>query len=209
MSINVVVDLSHHNIITDFDKVSGDGIIGIIHKATEGVSFKDKKYSNRKAKWLEMGNLWGSYHFATRGSGVEQADFFLSVVRPSENELLVLDYERSRGSGLMTISEAEKFVKRIKDETGRWPGLYSGNDIKEQLRNNTDTILKNCWLWIAQYGSKPTRIPPAWETWTMWQYTDGSVGPKPHSVSGIGSCDRDKFNGDLAGLKKLWNVPVV
>lgn len=107
-----------------------------------------------------MGKFLGSYHFASKGSGVKQADFFLSVVQPGENELLVLDYERTMNGGLMTIAEAEKFVKRIKDETGRWPGLYSGNDIKEQLGNNTKTILKNCWLWIAQYGPSQHAFRP-------------------------------------------------
>jgi lysozyme len=38
----------------------------------------------------------------------------------------------------------------------------------------------------------------------MWQYTDGAVGPEPHVVAGIGYCDRDKFNGDLTQLHKLW-----
>jgi lysozyme len=38
----------------------------------------------------------------------------------------------------------------------------------------------------------------------MWQYTDGALGPKPHTVKGIGRCDRDKFNGSEAQLRKLW-----
>jgi len=36
----------------------------------------------------------------------------------------------------------------------------------------------------------------------MWQYTDGALGPKPHTVR----CDRDKFNGSEAQLRKLWGV---
>jgi hypothetical protein len=38
----------------------------------------------------------------------------------------------------------------------------------------------------------------------MWQYTNGEVGPEPHSVTGIGNCDRDMFNGQMDGLTKLW-----
>ena len=48
------------------------------------------------------------------------------------------------------------------------------------------------------------QVPPAWTTWTMWQYTDGAIGPEPHSVEGIGHCDRNKFNGDLDALRNLW-----
>ena len=42
--------------------------------------------------------------------------------------------------------------------------------------------------------------------WTFWQYTDGVHGPAPHRVDGVGRCDRNKFNGSLAQLKKLWGV---
>ncbi len=40
----------------------------------------------------------------------------------------------------------------------------------------------------------------------MWQYTDGNVGPQPHSIAGIGNCDRDQFNGTVEELKQLWGV---
>jgi GH25 family lysozyme M1 (1,4-beta-N-acetylmuramidase) len=66
----------------------------------------------------------------------------------------------------------------------------------------TDASL-SCWLWLAQYG--PTAVvPPNWSTWTLWQYTDGNVGPEPRSVPGVGGCDRDQFNGDENALRDLW-----
>jgi lysozyme len=103
----------------------------------------------------------------------------------------------------MTLEEARAFVVHVNDATGRFPGLYSGHYIKQLLGTTTDPILANCWLWLSQYG--PTAVVPlAWPLWTMWQYTDGAMGPEPHTVEGIGRCDRDKFNGSLAGLKRLW-----
>src|SRR5262244_3478624 len=68
---------------------------------------------------------------------------------------------------------------------------------------STDPILAACWFWLAQYGPTPV-VPRNWKTWTIWQYTDGALGPKPHTVKGIGRCDRDKFNGSEAQLRKLW-----
>jgi lysozyme len=38
----------------------------------------------------------------------------------------------------------------------------------------------------------------------MWQYTDGGVGPEPHSVNGIGSCDREYYKGTDTQLKSWW-----
>jgi lysozyme len=103
----------------------------------------------------------------------------------------------------MTLEEARAFVTHIHEVTGRWPGLYAGYYLKEQLGTRTDPVLANCWFWLAQYG--PTAVvPPNWKTWTLWQYTDGGYGPPPHEVEGIGRCDRDTFNGSAADLQQLF-----
>jgi lysozyme len=201
--INAVVDLSHHNRVADFNAAKADGIVGVIHKATQGFRYTDPKYESRRSKALDAGLLWGAYHFAVGGDGAAQADYFLKFVEPKENDLVVLDLENNPSGSSMTIDEAEEFVEYIHSSLRRWPGLYSGHYIKEKLGNNTDTILSNCWLWIAQYGER-ARVPSAWSTWTMWQYTDGAIGPEPHVVDGIGHCDRDMFNGNLDALKNLW-----
>ena len=105
----------------------------------------------------------------------------------------------------MSLDEARAFVKEVNAKTGNFPGLYSGSLIKQTLGSNKDPLLAQCFFWLAQYG--PNAVVPAnWPTWTLWQYTDGKSGPTPHSVDGIGNCDRDKFNGDLDGLKRLWGV---
>lgn len=106
----------------------------------------------------------------------------------------------------MTLEEPRSFVTQINETLGRFPGFYSGHDIKETLGTNTDPVLANCWFWLAQYG--PTPIVPINKTiWTMWQYTDGALGSPPYEVPGIGRCDRDQFNGDMDALNKLWGVP--
>jgi lysozyme len=206
MPINVVVDISHHNGKVDFRRVAKAGIVGIIHKATQGLKFVDPLYYGNREKALAAGLLWGAYHFGTAADSIKQADHFLCTVQPEPETLLVLDYEPN-GKSTMTLAQARQFVIRVNTVTGRYPGLYSGSLIKEKLaKKRIDPILSQCFLWIAQYGPAPTKIPPTWSTWTLWQYTDGWLGPEPHSVDGIGPCDRDKFNGGLAGLRRLWGV---
>ncbi|HKV39210.1 MAG TPA: glycoside hydrolase family 25 protein [Blastocatellia bacterium] len=201
--LNVVVDISHHNGEVDLDKAKTAGILGVIHKATQSTTYTDPNYAANRDKAAAAGLLWGAYHFGTGGDGVEQADYFLSVVGPGPNDLLVLDLEDNPQGSSMALDGAHDFVTRVYDTTGTWPGLYSGSYIKQLLGTNKDSVLANCWFWLAQYG--PSAIVPAnWPTWTMWQYTDGAVGPQPHTVDGIGSCDRDKFNGDEPGLRRLW-----
>jgi len=99
-------------------------------------------------------------------------------------------------------------VSRINEVKGRFPGLYSGNLIKEKLGGKpADPVPLQCFLWIAPYGPAATNIPATWPTWTFWQYTDGNVGPQPHSVDGIGKCDSPtSSNGKHRELEKLWEL---
>jgi len=206
MSINVVVDISHHNGNVDLGKAQAAGIVGVIHKATQGTSMVDNMYDQNRQKAVAAGLLWGAYHFGTQADGAAQADFFLSKANADDQTLLVLDFEPN-GNATMTLNQARAFILRIKEVTGRFPGLYSGSLIKEQLGNQLPhPLFAQCFLWLAQYGPAPTHIPATWPAWTMWQYTDGNVGPQPHTVDGIGNCDRDQFNGTLEQLQQLWGV---
>ena len=206
MSINVVVDISHHNGNVDLGKAQAAGMVGVIHKATQGTSMTDNMYGQNRQKAVAAGLLWGAYHFGTNADGAAQADFFLSNANADAQTMLVLDYEPN-GNSTMTLDQARAFVSRVKDVTGTFPGFYSGSLIKQQLGGKpADPVLSQCFLWLAQYGPAPKNIPATWPAWTMWQYTDGNVGPQPHSVDGIGNCDRDQFNGTIEQLQQLWGV---
>jgi lysozyme len=146
-----------------------------------------------------------AYHFGTgRRAGGDQADFFLSTVGSSPQTLLALDFEENPSGPSMSLVQAREFVTRLHARTGRWPGIYAGHYLREHLGDAAEPVLTNCWLWFAEYAPTPNRMPPQWPSWTLWQYTDGRSGPGPRSVAGIGPCDRDRFNGDLAGLRTLW-----
>ena len=200
---NVIIDLSHHNGQVDLQAAAAAGIMGVIHKATQGTSFTDPMFAANRQKAAAAGLLFGAYHFGVGADGVEQADFFLNAVQPAPGDLLVLDFEANAQGPSMDLEEARAFVTHIQASTNRWPGLYAGHYLKDLLGTGTDPVLTNCWLWLSQYG--PTAVvPPAWKAWTMWQYTDGAMGPQPHTVDGVGACDRDTFNGALDELKAFW-----
>lgn len=196
--LNVVIDLSHFNTVTSFADVKQSGIVGVIHKATQGTGWTDPTYDSRKQQALAAGLRWGAYHFGTNDDGVAQAQYFLSKVNPGPQDLLALDFEENPSSQ-MTIAQAEQFVTEINKQTGRYPGFYSDALVGNLLGGSTNSVLANCWFWRAQYsGSAPT-VPPTWSNWTMWQYTSSGA------VNGIsGQVDRDTFNGDLNGLSQLW-----
>jgi len=200
----LVVDLSHHNDVTDFSAVKAAGIAGIIHKATEGVGFTDKLYADRRGRALGVGLLWGAYHFLRPGSTAAQVDFFLKVAAPDTATLLALDHEDER----VALIDAKEFLLRVEDAVGRKPVLYSGFLIKQQLGNSIDGYLAAHRLWLAQYGPRPV-TPRNWPSAWLWQFTGDGVGPKPHSIPGIvgSGIDINSYEGDAVKLAAEWSGP--
>lgn len=207
--LNAVCDISHHNTNVDLEKAKRNGMLAVFHKATQSYGrhlFKDSKYEERRNAAKAAGIFWGAYHFGAGGDGKIQANAFLDYVKPSNDTLLVLDFERNSTSGetTMSIEEAKNFVIEIKARTGKYPGIYGGALLRENLSIASDEILSQCWLWVAQYGTKP-HLPNGWNNYTFWQYTDGEVGPGATPVIGIGKCDREIFNGSREELENFWN----
>src|SRR5262245_18378767 len=59
----MVLDLSHHNTVDDWNQMVSAGIIGMIHKASEGDYMSDDKYPGRRDGCAESGLCWGAFHF--------------------------------------------------------------------------------------------------------------------------------------------------
>jgi lysozyme len=200
---NIVVDLSHHNGVVDLSQAASRGVAGIMHKATQGTSYTDPMYQANLSSARQNGLLWGAYHFGTGEDGVAQADFFLNFVQPTPQTLIALDLEANPQGASMTIEDARAFLVHVQSITGIWPGLYGGYYLKQLIGSTTDPTLRNCWFWLSQYG--PTAVvPPNWPSWTLWQYTDGAIGPNPNALPGIGHCDQNSYNGSAEQLKAKW-----
>ena len=103
----------------------------------------------------------------------------------------------------MTLNQARQFVSLVEQGIGRYPVLYGGGWLKEQLNGKADDLLAKCPLWISQYAAKPV-LPPGWKKYVLWQYTDGKSGPEPHVVKGIGPCDRNQYDGTITQLRNRW-----
>lgn len=132
--LNVVIDISHHNANPDFQQAAASGIVGVIHKATQGLTYKDPMYTSNRQKALDAVLLWGAYHFGVGGNGAAQADFFLATVNPRPDTLLVLDYEPNTQGATMSLDDARAFVSEVNAKLGRFPGLYSGKPHKTVAR---------------------------------------------------------------------------
>ena len=198
--LDVIIDISHHNTISDWSKIKQSGILGVIHKATQGTTFVDEKYHECRQQALAQNLLFGAYHFGECGNAQAQAQHFLDTVQPAPSDLLVLDFEPC--SATMALQDAELFVRIVAEATGRLPGLYSGQSfLTDCCQGVTQTVLQGCFLWIARYSSMSPEVPALWPTWSMWQWCQDGIVPGVQ-----GHCDRDRFNGDEAGLRRLWGV---
>lgn len=193
MENGTIIDLSHFNVHPDFDLARGDGVLAVIHKATQGISFVDPAYDSHRSAACDL--PWGAYHFGDGTDGAAQADFFLR--KTGGARLLALDFEQNPNGVSMTLDQARAFVTRVEQVTGRWPGLYGGDYLKRLLGGAKDPVLGNCWLWLAQYGAEAI-LPANWASWTLWQYTSSAT------VAGIGRCDRSRFNGTVAELTEFF-----
>ena len=161
----IVLDISHHNSVTDFRALKEAGVVGIIFKATQGVKEVDPRFHEYIQDAKALGFLVGAYHFGTGDNVQAQVDHFLTTIKPYGGILRALDYEKNPNGLTMNLHDARFFVTKVQAETGSWPKFYSSNLIKDQLGQEKDNVLSNCLLWLAEYGS----IPKAQATWkTQW-----------------------------------------
>src|SRR6267142_3628170 len=137
-----VVNLSHYDMMRpDFTTMKRQGIVGVIHEATYPPLVRDAKYLDRQMGALQAGLLWGAYHYGNGSDPIRQADHFLRVVssswtqanpavRPSAGVLLVLDFEKNGHypGGTMRADQAVAFVERIRERTGKYPGVYGSEN---------------------------------------------------------------------------------
>lgn len=192
------IDISHHQTIPSSLKPAKEaGIVGVIHKATEGTSYVDAKLEARWYLAKDAGLLWGAYHFVRPGSMVDQVQHFLDTIAGCSDEqtLLCLDWEDAG----VSLDEAVEFMALLEQRTGRAPVLYSGHILKEALDGSADPRISQYRLWLAQYSSSPT-LPPGWDQYWGWQYTDQG------QVPGVAPpTDLNAYPGTVDGLIASWS----
>ena len=202
----MVIDLSHHNTNSDFVSARADGVIGVIHKATQGTGFVDSQYARRKPAALAAGLLWGAYHFGTGDDVDAQVANFINTISPDRSFVLVLDFEKNEPSpaNSMSLAQAKSFLTKVQNQTGQRPKIYTDMAyMNATVGPNADPVLGTFDLWWAQFANAP-HLHPTWQNFWLWQHTDGVHGPDKKSVNGIGNCDCDTFNGDEAALRASW-----
>jgi lysozyme len=192
-----VIDLSHYNSVSTLSAAKSAGVVGCIHKCSEGTTWCDGMLEERYRLAREAGMLWGLYHFMRPGSVSQQVNNFLTAAMTveDENTLWALDYE---ASGLK-LDDVIQFLELIEKATGRSPVLYSGHTLREALNGKPNEAISRYRLWLADYTPPPT-LPPGFDTIYLWQYTDSATVP------GIaGHVDGSTSNMSAEVLARTWS----
>jgi len=194
------IDVSNYQGTVNWVSVKNAGNSFAFAKATEGTTYTDPSFARNWYYMQQAGIVRGAYHYGRPGSDpVAQAKFFVTQVGNRSGALqLVLDLETTDGRTPAQVwAWTQSFMAEIQTLTGKPGIIYTGYYFwRDSVGNPTNNL--NCPLWIAAYGVSSPMVPPAWSTWTFWQYSDTG------SVPGVsGAVDLDYFHGTLTNLKAL------
>lgn len=211
----ILIDAYQENRI-NFNTLSSDKRVkGIIHKASQGF-VADQKYIERKRQASAMNLLFASYHLGTHEDPVQQADFYLQIIKEHPNDPMVLDIEdfqyKQHGKGYMPLENAEKFILRIYEMTGRYPFIYVNNYVFKEINEKYDTlsVFAKCPLWYARFIPQlPVLSDKVWPSVALWQFSSEinckETGKCLYNVPGTAfDIDVNVFQGTEKELKALW-----
>lgn len=193
-----VIDLSHHNVVSeDLKGAKSAGIVGVIHKLTEGEKYVDDKVASRYFLAKDAGLAWGLYHFMRPGDMEYQAKFFMDTAHElgviDLNTVLVADHEDEEVPGKDLI----QWLEAVEEMSGRSVVVYSGHVAKEQLAGSGYKPTRR--LWLCQYASTPV-LPEGVNSYWLWQYTDQGTIPGVDPPT-----DLNHFDGDESAFLKGWS----
>lgn len=200
-----VIDIYQGNDIQSMSALKDQGIIGIFHKVSQGVSVVDHRYDARRAWAAKDGPfLWGGYHFNSETSPIkDQVKQFIDHAQPDDYTALAMDWEGDANQAF-TVREARDFMSRLCDLTKRDPSglwIYGGNIPRERITSAGDLEFFGKFRnWHCQYGTSHPNVSKAWPNgYALWQYSETG------SLTGTGSLiDLNVFNGTNEELRAAW-----
>lgn len=185
-------DISSNNPEFNAEEYRRAGHVAIAIKATEGTFYTNPNHRGwcLRAGWHHIAIV--HYHFGRPdlSDGPEaEAHHFLQVVTPlaGGRDYLCLDLERATPQGWQhDPAWSLTFDKYVQAHTRFHTLLYANRSTLQQ---------SDGWLhgdkrrvWDAEWDSNPDYAPPGYGVFAR-QQSDGSVGPGPHSLPGVGFCD--------------------
>lgn len=204
----LLVDLSHHNDVVDYQKLKDNGVVGAYCKATQGDSFQDHTFKTHVDGCHAVGIMVGAYHFLETNDSVQgQIANFTSMIGQVKDKLSLIhdvDWEVEKFKHDKENELAWDMVCAVRDLMGKYPIVYTGNWFADQI-GGMDQKFSACILWGSDYSLPTCNVPEPWAqvltnapgTPWVWQYTEtGSLPNYPGK-----HFDLNWFNGDMDKFK--------
>jgi len=164
------IDASHHQGDIDWPTVGKTNYQFAYLKATEAISFKDKRFVENYSAAKKAGLLVGGYHFWSLCKSVEgQFENLKSVIPKLKGDLIpVLDIESAKSceqkkpQGLLT-EEINRVNQLFLEYYGVLPLIYTTSEFSKQYPELLE-LPNNFWL-------RSLVGPPLFKkSWALWQY---------------------------------------
>lgn len=180
---------------------------GVIIRAGQNL-WEDRCFSVSWQRAKEAGLLRGSYWFYdSRANPKRQAEKYADVLGNDAGEMeLWMDFEDRYNGDYHGMKHWYDFAERLRNLLPEKKlGVYTGYYYWRENIIPAHTYFGQYPLWIAAYNPEAPMIPPTWNDWLMWQFTDNGDGATWGAASG--NIDLNQFKGDFRARYGLGNSP--
>lgn len=177
------------------------GVVAVIVKATEGLTYTDPMWSSHVRDAAEHGLSVGAYHvLRCNRDAAAQARRFHEVAFDRCALFPVCDFELTDGvDGKTCVERAVVFCEEVERLFQKRCVVYCGPGFISSLGVAPDVLapLGVFALWLAAYVEKPKTMAP-WASHVMWQWDDGH-----HARIANQALDLSWFRGTEIELARL------
>lgn len=194
------IDISHWNVVKDFNLVKASGIDFVILKAggSDAGFYTDVQFENYYRLAKLAGLDVGAYYFAGKNfygweSGEQDAMRFARIIKDKKFEYPVyidIELTSTTSNKVEEATDAAISFCRYMENQGYFAGIYA-SDISGFRQRLQLERLSQFSKWVARYGKKPQYV----EDYAIWQKS--STGKVPGI---IGYVDMDISNVDFKKL---------
>lgn len=177
----------------------------VVVKATEGTGYINPCCDTHVQQAIEMGKLFGVYHYANGGDPIAESNFFLQNIQGYIRKgILVLDFEGESNAAWNVYPNEwiKAWCDNVYNQTGVKPLVY----IQASALNKV-TGVGDYGLWVAEYADSELTYyqDTPWNegayACAMRQYAGGNGRVYGYD----GGVDLDKFYGDAEAWMKYAN----
>lgn len=216
-----VLDISHHNTITDWKKVKEHVDVVVIRlgfrRYGNGEIVFDSKYKEHRAACEQHGIPYSFYFFPcsiTEKEAEEEASFIIREITPPGRRMtyhlpIFADSEVAdvkQGNGRADKLSRKKRTKLLKifcdclQNAGIPAGIYAS---KSWLENNLDMTQLPYTIWVAQWAERCTYAGP----YLLWQYTSKAELPGASAPVDMSVCYDETKNVQKPAEDKIQPQP--